>query len=133
MAPSGPAEDLSSTLFGFQYLLLHGWCRSGIWWPDSAITQAGTQSHYHYCFQKSSSEFRAAVVLHGPVSSGRPSPPTRTELCLPFLCARAHKWKPRAPCPEMCLQNLFMKSEAMEECWVNFSSDYQLRVMYTPN
>lgn len=23
MAPSGPAEDLSSTLFGFQYLLLH--------------------------------------------------------------------------------------------------------------
>lgn len=66
------------------------------WWPDSAVTQAGEKRHYHYPFQKSSPEFRAAIILHVPFSSGRLScqhARTHTRRAVPPFPMCPPKWK----------------------------------------
>lgn len=128
--PSGTAEDLVATPFYSQYLLLCGQHRSDTWWPKSVLTGAGEKSHCYCCFQKGSELWLLCLALSHlgdfsplmlpPRAAAPPACGSGTvELCIQGA--------------GMCLQGLLAKSQAMEECWVNSSAEYQLKVMYTPN
>lgn len=108
------------------------------WWPDSAVTQAGGKAVLPLPppEELSCSELLLFCMFLFHLGDCLANMHAHTHAELFLLFPRAHgsgNHHHQVQGAEMCLQNSLTKSQTMEECWVNFSSEYQLKVIYTPN